>query len=261
MDLFPNEAALKDSGYLFRIVDNGGETYDRITILFCDGDALLCSSGSICAHVESDQGLQRDADAVEAGAARDLRWIDLDPGLRKRIIADLNMGFADWLEAAPAAPSRDEARDWQGMWREYGDNREAIYRKGDSFYIRDDENEDSGPFETFRDAVFYMLPQDYDLSGPEYHTTVDLWDETGGPAPEWDRWTDPPVIDEDSEFARAVICYDPGNLQPGDQLERVAWFANKTDAENYLGNSESIDQDALHEGRYTIDDLDDPDAE
>lgn len=257
MDLFPNEAALKDSGYLFRIVDNGGETYDRITVIFCDGDALLCTSGSICAHVESDQGLQRDADAVEAGAARDLRWIDLDPGLRKRIIADLNMGFADWLEAAPAAASRDEARDWQGMWREYGDDRTPIYRDGDGFRIRDDERDDeAGPFATFRDAVFYMLPQDYDLSGPEYHTTVDLWDESGGPAPEWDRESDPPVIDEDHELARVVITRDTG----GEKEEIVAWFANVRDAENFLGTSATIDPDDLHEGKYSICDHDDPDA-
>lgn len=258
MELFPNEAALKESGYLFRIVDNGGETYDRITILFCDGDALLCTSGSICAHVEADQGLQRDADAVEAGASRDLRWIDLDPGLRKRIIADLNMGFADWLEAAPAAASRDDARDWQGMWREYGDDRTPIYRDGDSFRIRDDERDDeAGPFATFRDAVFYMLPQDYDLSGPEYHTTVDLWDESGGPAPEWDRESDPPVIDEDHELARVVITHDTG----GKKEEIVAWFANVRDAENFLGTSATIDPDDLHEGKYSICDHDDPDAE
>ncbi len=259
MDLFPNQSALKESGYLFRIVDNGGETYDRITVIFCDGDALLCTSESICAHIESID-LQHDEDAVEAGASRDLRWIDLSPGLRKRIIADLNEGFSNYIEAAPAAESRDEARDWQGLWNDYGDNRAPIYRKGDSFYIRDDERRDDdgdpGPFENFRDAVFHMLPQDYDLSGPEYHTTRDLWDETGGPAPEWDRETDPPVIDEDHELARVVITHDTG----GPLEEKVAWFANVRDAECYLSTADSIDQDDLYEGKYSICDHDDPDA-
>lgn len=200
MQLFPDEAALQESGYLFRIVDNGGETYDRLTVTFCDGDSLLCSLGSICAHVENDHGLQHDSEAVEDGTARDLRWIDLDAGLRKRILADLNNGFADWIEAAPAAATRDEARDWQGLWNEYGDDRTPIYRDGDAFRIRDDERNNSewhdegepGPFATFRDAVFYMLPRDYDLSGPEYFSTVDLWDTAGGPAEPWDREADPP---------------------------------------------------------------------
>lgn len=198
MDLFRDEADLLDSGYLFRITDNGGETYDRITVTFCDGVAILCSLGTICAHIERTD-VQVDADAVEAGTARDLRWIDLDPDLRRRIVADLNEGFRDWLEAAPAAETRDEARNWQGLWNEYGDDRTPIYRDGHGFRIRDDENEPhnsgqtgEGLFDTFRDAVRYMLPQDYDLSGPEYHSTVDLADETGGPNEPWDRKADPP---------------------------------------------------------------------
>jgi len=187
MDLFPNEAALKESGYLFRIVDNGGETYDRLTVMFCDGDSLLCTLGSICAHVEGDRGLQADAEAVEEGEARDLRWIDLDPSLRRRILSDLNYGFEDYLSVEPCAASRDDARDWEGIWNDYSDNRTPIYRDGDSFRIRDDERGDAGPFATFRDAVFYMLPTDYDLSGPEYFTTVDLWSEEGGPAEPWEK--------------------------------------------------------------------------
>jgi hypothetical protein len=191
MKLFPDAAALESSGYLFRITDNGGETFDRITVTFCDGDALVCTLGTICAHVERVD-VQVDEEAVESGEARDLRWIDLDPGLQARILADLNFSFADYIEAAPAAASRDDARDWEGLWDHYSDKRSPIYRDGDSFRIRDDEraaDEDGepGPFATFRDALFYMLPQDYDLSGPEYHTTVDLWDTEGGPAPAWEK--------------------------------------------------------------------------
>ena len=201
MDLFRDEADLLESGFLFRITDNGGETYDRITVTFCDGDYILCTLGSICAHGESGD-VQVDSDAVEAGTARDLRWIDLEPGLRRRIVADLNEGFRDWLEAAPAAANRDAARNWQGLWREafYSESEsETIYTAPDGkFYIRDDDRcppygdeGDPGPFESFRDAVRYMLPQDYDLSGPEYHSTVDLADETGGPAEPWDSEADP----------------------------------------------------------------------
>jgi len=199
MKLFPDAAALESSGYLFRITDNGGETFDRITVTFCDGDALVCTLGTICAHVERVD-VQVDAEAVESGEARDLRWIDLDPGLQSRILADLNNGFADYIEAAPAAATRDEARDWEGLWDHYSDKRSPIYKLGDYYRIRDDErdnenDDDDDAFETpafatFRDALFYMLPTDYDLSGPEYHTTVDLWDTEGGPAEPWEKEQD-----------------------------------------------------------------------
>jgi hypothetical protein len=196
IELFESEKALIESGFIFRITDNGGETYDRITVTTCDGDAILCTTGSICAHVEQVD-VQRDADDVEAGTARDLRWIDLDAGLRQRLLDDINSGFADWLEAAPAAASRDEARNWQGIWNDYNDGT-AIYVRDGKFYIRDDERQppydegEPGPFDSFVEAVRYMLPQDYDLSGPEYHSTVSISDEEGGPAPLWDRDEDPP---------------------------------------------------------------------
>lgn len=191
-ELFPDAAALQESGFLFRIVDNGGETYDRITVTFCDGDSMLCSLSTICAHIESDGGLQADSDAVKTGEARDLRWIDLDPYLQRAIIASLNDGFSGYIESEAAAASRDEARDWQGLWTDSLNDGTPIYRDGDKFRIRDDERDDEdGPFDSFRDAVFYMLPRDYDLSGPEYHSTVDLWDETGGPAESWDREAEP----------------------------------------------------------------------
>lgn len=194
--LFESEKALIESGFIFRIVDNGGETYDRFTVTTCDGDAILCSIGSVCAHVERVD-VQRDSDDVEAGIARDLRWIDLDAGLRSRILDDINTGFEDWLEAAPAAASRDEARDWQGIWNDYNDGT-PIYVRDGKFYIRDDDRQppygegEPGPFDSFVEAVRYMLPQDYDLSGPEYHSTVDIGDETGGPAALWDCEEEPP---------------------------------------------------------------------
>ena len=194
MHLFPDEAALEQAGYLFRITDNGGATYDRYTIATCDGDAMLAYEGGICTTVESFDP-QISADDVEAGTAIDLRWIDLPAAVRSAALFSLNRGFSDYIERAPAAPSRDEARDWEGQWQVYNDEREAIYKDGDSFYIRDDERRvddgDPGPFETFAEAVRAMLPQDYDLAGPEYHTTVDLWDTEGGPAEPWDCEQDP----------------------------------------------------------------------
>ena len=41
--LFISLKELADSGYIFRITDNGGATLDRITVIFCDGDHLSLS--------------------------------------------------------------------------------------------------------------------------------------------------------------------------------------------------------------------------
>jgi hypothetical protein len=105
------------------------------------------------------------ADRVEAGTERDLRWIDLPEQVRECVFNLCNEGFADYIEAAPAAETRDEARDWQGLWDSY-DKRTPIYCDGDAYRIRDDERcplyrDDkvaAGPFATFADAVRYMLP-------------------------------------------------------------------------------------------------------
>jgi hypothetical protein len=201
--LFESLDALKQSGYIFRITDNGGETADRFTITFSDGDYFTSSTNPY--HPQgvglTGEGIdvQRQADRVEAGTDRDLRWIDLPEVVRECVFNLCNEGFADYIEAAPAAETRDEARNWEGQWNSYGDDRTPIYKEGDAFFIRDDERDfidddkvAAGPFATFADAVRYMLPQDYDLSGPEYHTTVDLWDESGGPAPLWDCDEEPP---------------------------------------------------------------------
>lgn len=205
--LFESVEDLKKSGYLFRITDNGGATADRFTIIYCDGSYLGASCypyhpQGVGMHGE-DIDVQGVADRVEEGTERDLRFIDLPEQVRDCVLGGNNRGFADYLEAEPAAATRDEARDWEGIWTDHFGNRTPIYREGNSFRIRDDERAtedggDPGPFATFVEAVRYMLPQDYDLSGPEYHTTVDLWDETGGPAPLWDYYADSVLITEDA---------------------------------------------------------------
>jgi hypothetical protein len=212
MHLFDSIEDLRDSGYIFRITDNGGQTFDRFTIIYTDGTYLgsscnPCHPQGFGQHGEDiDVGLV--ADRVEAGEERDLRWIDLPEAVRECVFNGINMGFSDYVESAPAAANRDEARDWEGQWEGYGEDRAKtpIYRDGDAFRIRDDERAiedggDPGPFATFADAVRYMLPQDYDLSGPEYHTQVDLWDTAGGPAPLWDAEEEPPLPYEVLLFA------------------------------------------------------------
>lgn len=178
--------------FIFRITDNGGATADRFTIITCDGDYF--GSSELPNHpqgfFQSGEGidLQGVEERIEAGRERDLRWIDLPEAVQRAVMSSLNQGFEYWLEHPNAAASRDEARDWQGQWEDPFDNRTPIYRDGDSFRIRDDEREtgDPGPFESFVEAARYILPEEHDLSGPEYFSTVDLWDTGGGPAPLWD---------------------------------------------------------------------------
>lgn len=191
--------------FLFRIMDNGGASADRFTIVTCDGDYFAYSE--LPSHPQgvglTGEGIDPQVlqDWEESGHARDIRWIDLPETCRKSVIASLNEGFRDWIESERCADSRDEADDYDGLWRPNGGEC-PIYRDGEGFRVRDDERraEDEGAdefFPTFREAVLRILPEDYSLSGPEYHSPVDLWDETGGPAPLWDCRNDPPRPPED----------------------------------------------------------------
>lgn len=199
MNLFESLNDLKP--FIFRITDNGGATADRFTIITCDGDYF-----GACANPTHPQGFGMwgeggdpvgyAAEQVESGESRDLRWIDLPETVRNCVLNGLNHGFEDFIEAAPAFATRDEAGNYDGTWRPNDRDPLPIYRDGDLFRVKDSDREYEGEpdndFPTFREAVLYILPDDYTLSGPEYHTTVDLWDETGGPTPLWDCETDPP---------------------------------------------------------------------
>lgn len=171
MNLFNNAADL--SGYLFRITDNGGATADRYTVAFSDGDCL-CLSGSpshpqgisMCSEFDP----QVPADAVENGTEVDLAWGDLPEHIRAHVLARINEGWRDFLEAANAAETRDAAEQNEGLPDSGG---VGIYRDGD-FYVRRDgaRSDDLGPYPTYREALLASLPSEYSLSGPEYHSTA-----------------------------------------------------------------------------------------
>jgi len=197
VDLFETLDELKP--FIFRIVDNGGETYDRFTIVTCDGDGILATGGgSICTTVEGVD-VQRIADEIESGESRELRWIDLPADLQRRLLGYINSGFADWLGDFTPARTRAEVKD-NGTGYTLADRfGEGVYGELGAYYIRretypDDGkgSDDLGPYATVREAVLDTVPADYDLSGPEYHAEVDLWDTEGGPAELWDREADPP---------------------------------------------------------------------
>lgn len=199
MQLFETLDDLKP--FIFRILDNGGRTCDRFTVITCDGDYFAMSPRPFHPQGFGQTGegidLQHVEESVESGYYRDLRWIDLPEDCQRCVWQGLNQGFADYVDKAPVADSREDALNFEG-WADWTYTARQkpfgalmvtpIYKVGDSFYVRrDDYAPDPDPdFESFRAAFLYTLPEDYDLAGPEYHTPVDLWDETGGPAPLWE---------------------------------------------------------------------------
>ena len=55
--LFINLKELADSGYIFRITDNGGATLDRITVIFCDRGPYLTTRQALAATLPDDYSL------------------------------------------------------------------------------------------------------------------------------------------------------------------------------------------------------------
>lgn len=177
--LFASEQALIKSGYLFRITDNGGATYDRYTIAFCDGDAILAHSGGVCTWTEGPDP-QHETEAVENGASVDLAFPDLPPALRVAVLRSINVAWEDFLamvekhDSGAVAISREKAEVNDGTKDSAG---AGIYSVGGGWAIRTDSDlarEDRGPYLDAADALRATLPEDYALSGPEYHSTESM---------------------------------------------------------------------------------------
>lgn len=191
MNLFEKPEDLRE--YLFRITDNGGETCDRFTIITSDGDYFgsNCSPFHPQGFFQSGERIdvQGVAERVESGAERDLRWIDLPEDVRRAVIGRLNEGFADWLTAFEPPVDRHLAQDIGSACRLSERAGEGAYGQPGAYRVKregEGPEDDLGPFETLREAVLASLPDECDLAGPEYHGTVDLWEE-GEPAPLWDK--------------------------------------------------------------------------
>jgi hypothetical protein len=196
------ETAADLSGYLFRITDNGGATADRFTIMFSDGDYYGAS-----ANPYSPQGVgmwgegfdpQIPEDNTQAGTERDLRWIDLPLVVRECVLNSLNQGMADYLATDGAdVPTSRDAVEFDDRKPKVG---QGLYKTAAGFMIArewEDESDDLGPYETFRDAVRNTLPEPYDLSGPEYHGPAGYEEGLTGeegltPRPLWDCEEEPP---------------------------------------------------------------------
>ena len=224
MDLFHTLDEVKP--FVFRITDNGGATADRYTIALCDGSYVSMSKdpynpAGVCLSGENFDPAITDA-RVEEGIEHDIRWIDLPKDCQRSFFEGENAGYYDWLSAFSPPQSRDEAQDISEL---SGADKIAkgIFGVEGEYYVLNEEVE--GPFKTLREAVLYTLPDENDLSGPEYHPTIDIWEE-GIPEPAWQRHMDPPMLDEDSSYAHYALLNPEG--------KPIGWFANEWDAENYL---------------------------
>jgi hypothetical protein len=178
--VFGSHADLKD--YLFRIIDNGGETVDRYTVAFSDGTYLALSSYPSHPQGFSQSGEDLNpavmAEWVESGKAVDLALGDLPEMIRQHIRFRCNEGLADFLADVEAkAPKAVAANreDTEENDRTHTSLGKGIYWTEDGYRIKLDgaPEDDLGPFETAREAVIASLPDQYANSGPEYHTTVD----------------------------------------------------------------------------------------
>lgn len=211
MQLFANESELIRSGYIFRITDNGGATCDRFTVITSDGDYFASGTAPYNPQgfFQSGEGLdvQGVADRVENGEEHDLRWIDLPADVRRATFERINEGFRDYLEGNTIPTDRnavDVNGDGFDLRNRIG---EGLYSTPAGYMIKrdgDDASDDLGPYRDLWEAYRNTLPSNYDLSGPECHTTVDLTDETGGPAPLWDCDETPPRL-----YELAMICDAP----------------------------------------------------
>lgn len=180
MRLFKTIKELGDSGYIFRITDNGGATLDRYTVLFCDGDYLsLSENGAGVSMWNEGDIVQHLQEAVEDGTQLDCQLGDLSPELRDHILWRVNQAWQDALESIEkralvnyVAPSREQSEVNEGTHDSAG---KGIYSAGAGFCIRmdsDDAADDRGPYMTPAEALAATLPDDYSLSGPEYHSTA-----------------------------------------------------------------------------------------
>ena len=177
------------SEYLFRIVDNGGSSADRYTVVFCDGSYLAMSGSPTSPQGVSMAGEDIDPqvlqDWVENGEAVDLALGDLPKHLVDHILFRNNEGIEDFLEAvenkAPhaVAANREAAEANEGGSDTLG---KGIYLHGDKFMVKMDGGpDDRGPFDTAREAILATMPDQYSLSGPEYHPGLDVMRMTPDP--------------------------------------------------------------------------------
>lgn len=172
--------------YLFRITYNGGSSFDCYTVTFSDGSYLALSS-----YPNNPQGFSQSGESidpivqhewVEQGEAVDLALGDLPSHIVEHIISRCNEGFSDYLklienmDPKAVAQSRKAAEYKEPGGYSIG---KGIYIDDGAYYVKiegdtdTDASYDYGPYFTDREALIATLPDKNDLSGPEYHSTID----------------------------------------------------------------------------------------
>jgi len=175
--LFASVAALIASEFVFRIQDNGGDTADRYTVQFCDGDYLGMSSYPTHPQGVSLWGEDMSPDyfteQAENGDAVDMALADLPEAIQRHVVARLNEGFRDFIESEQTAADRESAETYQGLRDDAG---KGIYRTPEGFRVKSDNGpeDDHGPFADFVDAVLSTLPTPCSFTGDEYHSPEDM---------------------------------------------------------------------------------------
>jgi hypothetical protein len=178
MNLFPDWQTLARSGYLFRIVDSGPDTVDRVTVLFSDGDALGCDR--IGGRAFSQWVGQIDPATleswVETGEAVDLSSDDLSDEEKAHILQRVNEGWRDYLERVAArdtvavARCQDDSVVNDGTWQDAGN---GLFVGDDGnlwIWVESEPHEARGPFTCPAEALQNTLPNEWGLTGPEYHS-------------------------------------------------------------------------------------------
>ena len=176
MNLFDNFKELAESGYIFRILDNGGATFDRLTVIFSDGDYLGMSwTGQGFSQWGGPASLEVESE-IEAGTLVDLAPGDLCPEARGHVLRRVNEGWRDFLgdiearKSIAVAPSREwaEANEYC-----HGSAGKGIYSVGHGYAVKcegEDAADDRGPFLSAVEALRATLPDEYSLAGPEYQS-------------------------------------------------------------------------------------------
>jgi hypothetical protein len=176
MQLFDNFKQLVKSEYIFRILDNGGATFDRLTVIFADGDFLGMSwTGQGFSQWGGPAGLEVESE-IEAGTLVDLAPGDLCLEARAHVLRRVNEGWRDFLadiearKSIAVAPSREEAEKNEYSHDSAG---KGIYSVGHGYAVKrdcEDADDDRGPFLSAAEALRATLPDEYSLAGPEYQS-------------------------------------------------------------------------------------------
>jgi hypothetical protein len=184
-DVFEKPEDLSD--YLFRIVDNGGSSADRYMVVFSDGSYLGMSGSpshpqgvSMCGEGIDPATVQN---WVDEGQAIDLALGDLPKNLVEHIMFRNNEGLEEFIDAVEAreeyavAPDRSSAKANTCDMNCLGT---GIYVKNDKYWVKLDENDDRGPYDTAREVILASMP-DPDCLGGDDQSTLNLMRMTPDP--------------------------------------------------------------------------------